>query len=156
MVSIWTSDFSGPPYGASSYPDYELFREQTDVMAGVAAFGLEPVNLVEADETVRLAPKDVSANYFEVLGVPLRKVECCVRETASTRAPVVVISHALWQSRFGADARVVGSTVRLNAGVFTVVGVAPEGFHGSERVDRTPTHGCRSRPPRSSPAMPAF
>ncbi|HET9482526.1 MAG TPA: hypothetical protein VFO79_01095, partial [Xanthomonadales bacterium] len=37
IVSIWTSDFSGPPYGASSYPDFEAFREQRDVMADVAA-----------------------------------------------------------------------------------------------------------------------
>ena len=47
IVSIWTSDFSGPPYGASSYPDYETFREQRDVMADVAAYGLVPGNLVE-------------------------------------------------------------------------------------------------------------
>jgi len=47
--------------------------------------------------------------------------------------PVVVISHALWQSRFGSDPAAVGRAIRLNAGVFTVVGVAPEGFQGSMR-----------------------
>src|SRR5690242_21284834 len=55
VVTIWTSDFSGPPYGTSSYPDYEIFREQRDVMADVAAYGLVPGNLVDQDETVRLA-----------------------------------------------------------------------------------------------------
>ena len=87
LVSIWTSDFSGPPYGASSYPDYELFREQTDAMAGVAAFGLEPVNLIEADETVRLAAERVSGNYFEVLGIAAAQGRVLRSKTASTGRP---------------------------------------------------------------------
>src|SRR5689334_25436963 len=53
VVTIWTSDFSGPPFGTSSYPDYEDFREQRDVMADVAGYGLTAGNLVEQDETVR-------------------------------------------------------------------------------------------------------
>src|SRR5262245_11059314 len=69
VVTIWTSDFSGPPYGASSYPDYENFREQRDVMADVAGYGLGAGNLVEADETVRLMIEQVTTNYFDLLGV---------------------------------------------------------------------------------------
>src|SRR5262247_522715 len=63
VVSIWTSDFSGPRYGTSSYPDYEAFREQRDVMADVAAYGLVPGNLVENDETTRLMIEQVTTNY---------------------------------------------------------------------------------------------
>jgi putative ABC transport system permease protein len=133
VVSIWTSDFSGPPYGASSYPDYEAFREQIDVMAGVTAFAPEPVNLVNGDETVRLAAERVSTNYFEVLGIPAAQGRVLDAEDGIERRTVVVISHALWQSRFGADLDVVGRAIRLNAGLFTVIGVAPDGFQGSVR-----------------------
>lgn len=133
VVSIWTSDFSGPPYGASSYLDYEVFREQTDVMDGVTAFAPEPVNLVDGDETVRLAAERVSANYFAVLGVPAAQGRVLSTGDDAERRTVVVISHALWQGQFGGDPAVVGRAIRLNAGLFTVVGVAPEGFQGSMR-----------------------
>jgi predicted permease len=130
IVSIWTSDFSGPLYGSSSYPDYEAYAEQSDLMSGVSAFTLMPANLIQSDESVRLALERVSTNYFEVLGV----AGAAGRLLRSGDADdVVVIGHALWRSRFGADPAVVGRTIRLNAGSFTVVGVAPEGFNGGMR-----------------------
>ncbi len=134
IVSIWTSDFSGPPYGTSSYPDYEAFREQRDVMADVAAFGLVAGNLVEAEETVRLKIEQVTPNYFDVLGVRAAQGRLLVPGEADERAPVVVLGHALWRNRFGADPAVVGRTVRINSGTFTIVGVAPEGFEGGQRA----------------------
>jgi predicted permease len=133
IVSIWTSDFSGPPYGASSYPDYEAFREQRDVMIDVAAFALVPGNLVEPDETVRLAIEEVTPNYFDLLGVGAAQGRL-LRDGADDGATVVVLSDALWRTRFGAEPSIVGRTVRINAGTFTVVGVAPEGFEGSQRI----------------------
>jgi predicted permease len=133
IVSLWTSDFSGPPYGVSSYPDYEIFREQSDVLSEMAAFGLEPANLLEADETVRLALERVSASYFGVLGLRPAEGRLLGSEGGDASSGVVVISHALWQGRFGADPAVVGRTIRLNVGTLTVIGVAPEGFHGSVR-----------------------
>jgi len=53
---------------------------------------------------------------------------------ADEGAAVVVLGHALWQTRFGADPGIVGRAVRINSGTFTVVGVAPEGFKGSQRI----------------------
>jgi predicted permease len=132
VVTIWTSDFSGPPYGASSYPDYETFREQRDVMAGVAAFGLVPGNLVEADETTRLALEEVTGSYFDVLGVRAALGRVLIDADDGTAA--IVLSHALWRDRFGADLAIVGRTIRINAEAFTVTGVAPEGFIGSLRA----------------------
>jgi macrolide transport system ATP-binding/permease protein len=132
VVSLWTSDFSGPPYGASSYPDFEAFREQRDVMTDVAAFALAPGSLVETEETVRLMLETVSANYFDVLGVVAAQGRA-LTSTDEDGSAVAVISHSLWQSRFGADPAAVGRSVRLNAGTFTIVGVAPEGFRGGTR-----------------------
>jgi predicted permease len=134
IVSIWTSDFSGPPYGASSYPDFEIFREQRDVVADVAAYGLVPGNLVEPEETVRLTIEQVTTNYFDVLGVRAAQGRLLVPGDADDGATVVVLGHALWRDRFGADPAVIGRTVRINAGTFTIVGVAPEGFEGGQRT----------------------
>jgi hypothetical protein len=134
IVSIWTSDFSGPPYGASSYPDFETFSEQRDVMVDVAAYGLVPGNLVESDETVRLTIEQVTPNYFDVLGVRAAQGRLLRAGEGDDAATVVVLGHALWRDRFGADPGVVGRTVRINADTFTVVGVAPDGFEGSQRV----------------------
>ena len=133
IVSLWTSDFSGPPYGASSYPDYENFREQRDVMVDVAAYGLVPGNLVEQEETARLAIEEVTPNYFDVLGVRAAQGRL-LRGEADEGEAVVVLGDKLWRTRFGADPAVVGRTLRINAGTFTVVGVAPEGFMGSQRI----------------------
>jgi predicted permease len=134
IVSLWTSDFSGPAFGASSYPDYETFREQRDVLADVAAYGLVPGNLMEAEETVRLKIEEVTPNYFDLLGVRAAQGRLLVAGEADERAPVVVLDHALWRNRFGADPAIVGRTVRINAGTFTIVGVAPEGFEGGQRA----------------------
>jgi predicted permease len=134
IVSIWTSDFSGPPFGASSYPDYEHFREQRDVMVDMAAYGLMPGNLIEPDDTVRLAIEEVTPNYFELLGVRAELGRLLVSGETDERQPVVVLGHRIWRDRFGADTAVVGRSVRINDGTFTVVGVAPEGFDGSQRI----------------------
>ena len=132
LVSLYTSDFSGPLYGSSSYPDYEVFREQRDVVMDVAAFALAPGNLVETEETVRLMLVEVSPNYFDVLGIIAAQGRLLLSD-ADDRAPVVVLGHSLWRSRFGADPSVIGRAIRLNADTFTIVGVAPEGFDGSMR-----------------------
>jgi predicted permease len=132
VVTIWTSDFSGPPYGASSYPDYEAFREQREVMADVAAYRLVAGNLVEAEQTVRLALEEVTTNYFDLSGVRAALGRSFVAADDGTTA--VVLGYALWRDRFGADTAVVGRTVRINTSAFTVVGVAPEGFEGRQRT----------------------
>ena len=54
-------------------------------------------------------------------------------EHGPNSAPYVVLSHELWRSAFGADPGVVGTTVRLDKDPFTVVGVAPAQFHGTEQ-----------------------
>ncbi len=132
VVSLYTSDFSGPPFGSSSYPDYETFEQQRDLVSGVAAYSLTPANLVLGEQTERLALERVSVNYFDVLGVPASRGRTLGAADGNGQA-VVVISQALWRTQLGADAAVIGRTLRLNAGTFTVVGVAPEGFQGSMR-----------------------
>ncbi|PYQ87840.1 MAG: hypothetical protein DMG02_19555, partial [Acidobacteria bacterium] len=70
--------------------------------------------------------------YFDVLGIAPAAGRFFLRDEDRTPGahPVVVIAHSLWQRRFGATPAVVGRTIALNRRVFTIVGVAPEGFKG--------------------------
>ena len=105
-----------------SLPDY------ADLQRGVAAFdstGVWGSNLYTLEEEQVLGGV-VSASVFTTLGVPpLIGRTIAATDTAS---PVVVLSHGLWQRRFGADPRVVGRTIRLTGVAFTVIGVMPPRF----------------------------
>ena len=78
---------------------------------------------------------EVTGNYFDLLGVQpqLGRFFHAADEHGPNSAPYVVLSDALWRNAFHADPGVVGTTVDLNKHPFTVVGVAPAQFHGTER-----------------------
>jgi predicted permease len=120
-----------------SYPDYLDYQEQTTGVfeGGVAAhFPLVPASLGGVGEPERVWGQVVSGNYFSILGVNmvLGRPILPEEDRLMGRDHVVVLSHSLWQRRFGADAGILGRDVVLNGQRNTVVGVAPPGFHGSE------------------------
>lgn len=69
LISIYTSDFSGPPLGTSSYPDYLDFRDSTGSFSGIIAHSMQVMNLSTAGATERVQGHLVTENYFPVLGV---------------------------------------------------------------------------------------
>lgn len=69
LMAIYTSDSSGPLYGASSYPDYLEMREKFDVFSGLMAYGRTELNLSAGSQTEVVRGEVVTANYFSVLGV---------------------------------------------------------------------------------------
>ncbi len=134
LVSLYTSDYSGPAFGSSSYPDYLDFRAQTAVFEGVAAFAPRPVAVGDGERLERTAGELVSEDYFRVLGVrPLLGRFFVAEEGKPGAPPAVVVSHDLWRRFLGGAPDVAGRTIRVNAQPMTVVGVAPEGFRGSLR-----------------------
>jgi putative ABC transport system permease protein len=134
LVSVYTSDYSGPPFGTSSVPDFEEFRKLDDVFSGVMVFAPRPVSVGADDERERGGMEIVSDNYFQVLGLrPAFGRFFIAEEGRPGAAPVAVISEALFQRRFGANASVVGTSILLNGRPFTIVGVAPAGFAGAMR-----------------------
>ncbi len=121
-----------------SYPDYLDYREQTaNVFAGgvVAHFPLVPASLGGGGEPERIWGQVVSGNYFPVLGVNMAAGRSILPEDDRVMGSgrVVVLSHNLWQRHFGGDAAILGRDVILNGQHYATVGVAPAGFHGSER-----------------------
>ncbi len=135
LVSIFTSDYSGPPFGSTSYPDFEDFRAQTQLFSGMTAISLRSVGVGEGDDLRTYGMEMVGGDYFGVLGVQpaAGRFFAPDEQVEGVPAAVAVISHALWQQRFAATPSTVGGTVRLNGRTFTVVGVAPEGFLGIVR-----------------------
>jgi len=134
LATVYTSDYSGPLYGASSYPDYLDFRSQSQVFDGLAAYGIQPLVLSDAGESQRAFAQLVSGNFFDMigLGAAYGRTILAAEETPGQH-PVAVLSDALWRGRFGADPAVVGRRVALNGRPYTVVGVAPSGFSGMMR-----------------------
>jgi predicted permease len=81
----------------------------------------------------------VTGNYFLTLGVgPQLGRVLTVSDDQPGAAPVVVLSYEAWQSAFGGDASIVGSTILIQAHPFTVIGIAPHGFFGDRVTDNPP------------------
>ena len=91
------------------------------------------VNLADGAHTDRVRCELVSGNYFDVLGVGAAAGRLLSPEDDRTPGsrPVLVLSHAFWQRRFGGASAIVGRTVSVNGMPFTVVGVATRGFFGT-------------------------
>src|SRR2546423_1389700 len=126
--------FNGNPGSAFSYPDYAEVRDQNHVFDGLIGFGGITVSLNSNDQTDLVNGAIVTGNYFQVLGVLAQKGRVIAQEDDKTPGahPVAVISHGLWQRRFGGDQNIVGRQLLLNGQNFTVIGVTPPEFGGAQ------------------------
>ncbi len=117
----------------TSYLDYRDYRDSLTLVSGVALGRFTPLCVGADGRTDRAWAELVSANYFDVLKVKPALGRTFRPEEAREEggAPVAVISHGMWQSRFGGDPNVLGRTIRLNRHELTIIGVAPREFHGS-------------------------
>ena len=115
--------------------EYAEYRDNNHVFIGLTAYTPEYRVLVDAD-VKPVQGELTTCDYFSVLAVSPRLGRAfSPNECASTGAgPVVVLSDAFWRNRFAADPAILGKTVKLNRLPFTVIGVAPPSFHGTEIV----------------------
>jgi len=122
----------------TSYPAYEDLRRRNTSFSGVAGFdGFAEATLRWGNTVKSVTGYAVTGNYFDLLGVQ-PEVGRFIHEAdehGPNSAPYVVLSNNLWRSVFNADPAVVGTTVRLNKDPYTVIGVAPARFHGTEQFD---------------------
>src|SRR5213078_4674749 len=86
-------------------------------------------NLTGVGEPERLDGRRVSANLFDVLGVPPLLGRTFVPDDDRPGAHVVLLRYSLWQRRFGSDPNIIGRAVTLNGQSYTVIGVMPRGVH---------------------------
>jgi putative ABC transport system permease protein len=129
-VAVYTSDFSGPAFGYTSYPDLMDFRAGTESLADLAGHSMQRVSVSAGAENFRAVGELVTGNFFTVLGVEPVLGHLLTERSGDAE---VVISYALWQRRFGGGADVVGRSIRLSGQTFTIAGVAPPGFTGVMR-----------------------
>ncbi len=110
----------------TSYPNYRDWAEQSQSYAHMAAYTPSSFNLTGADEPERLRGAQVTANFFDVMGLsPLMgRVFTRENETAGQDG-VVVLSYGFWQRRFGGRSDVLGQTIVLNGGPHEIIGVMP-------------------------------
>jgi len=120
----------------TSYPAFEDFERRNTTFSGMAGvYGYSHAALRWQNAVVSVSGDAVTGNYFDLLGVSAQvgRFFHAADEHGPDSAPYVVLSDALWRSAFQGDWGVVGTTVELNKHPFTVVGVAPARFHGTER-----------------------
>jgi predicted permease len=111
-----------------SYPTFFDFREQNQVFERLVSYRDAPFTLTDAHPPLQVAGEIVSWDLFPLLGIAPERGRGFRPEEERPGTHVVVLSHALWESRFGGDGNIVGRAVPLNGALFTVVGVAPRGF----------------------------
>jgi len=121
---------------ALSYPNYKDFRDRNDVLSGLLIYRFVPLSLSRGGANERIWGYEVSGNYFDVLNVKAVQGRTFLPEEDKTKLshPVVVLSYDAWQGRFGGDRNLVGNDILINNHQFRVIGIAPEGFKGTEFV----------------------
>ncbi|QSQ21795.1 ABC transporter permease [Pyxidicoccus parkwayensis] len=133
LLTLEATSTDGSSRGGFSWPTVMDLAEHASTLQAVGAWADRPLSLgdTEASAPQLVAGQLVSAGFFQVLGIHPALGRLLTREDdAAGAAPVVVLGHGLWMRRFAANPAVLGTTVRLNGQPFTVVGIAPPGFHG--------------------------
>lgn len=132
LVEIWGATRNNSAL-STSYPDYVDFRDRNDVLAGLVAHQVLPLNFGRAGRPERVWGAVVSGNYFDVLGVKPAIGRTILPEEDRTpnTHPVVVLGYGFWQRVFASDPNVIGRTITLNEHDFNIIGVGPKEFGSS-------------------------
>jgi predicted permease len=133
VVSLTLSKPGENPFPLT-YPDVEAIRDGQQSFTGIAACNFVQLSLTGEGKPERIFGMVASANYFDVLGVRpiLGRGFLPAEDEKPGGAPVAVISYRLWQTHFGANPDIVGQTIKINQHPYTIVGVAPAAFQGSQ------------------------
>ena len=142
-----------------SFPDYTDYRTRSQTFEDMAIFNGTSRTLTGDSNPERVLGAHSSPNLFDVLGVrPIQGRVYSVSEDTPETNNVVVLSHGLWQRRFGGRPEAIGGTVHMNGRAMQIIGVMPEGLpfpavrrsSGSRRARRNSSattaarSGCRS------------
>jgi macrolide transport system ATP-binding/permease protein len=119
-----------------SYPNYKDLRAGNEVCDDLIAYRILPLSLSYDGVNERLWGYEVSGNYFAMLGIQPALGRLLSEEDDQTPGahPVVVISHKFWQRGFAGEPGVIGRDIIVNGRHYTIIGVAPQGFLGTEIV----------------------
>ncbi len=130
IVMIWeTNQSKSVKRSIVSPADFLDWREQNHVFDHLAAFRFWYYTVTGAGDPERYQGARVSAGFFPVLGVkPEFGRNFRPEEEQVGRDHVVILSHALWQSRFGGDSKIIGQLLTIDGEPFTIIGILPASF----------------------------
>jgi predicted permease len=135
LVSIFTTDAKNPGPLPVSHYNFLDYRDKSDAFSGILAYNFANVNLNRGGgDSKQLFALVVTGNYFDVLGVKPIQGRAFIPDEDKTPSthPVTVLSYASWQRDFGGDPSLVGKTISLNRRDFTVLGIMPKDFTGTD------------------------
>ncbi len=127
-----------------SFPNYRDFRDRTKTLSGLIAYRIAVVAFSHGRDNARVWGYEATGNYFNVVGVhpALGRFFTPAEDREIGGEPYVVLSYAAWQHRFGGDPNAVNSRVNINGLGYTILGVAPKGFIGTEAPVHTGVLGA--------------
>jgi macrolide transport system ATP-binding/permease protein len=132
MLYSTAQDRSGPlqQYLGTPYPNALDYQNDLNSFSGISiSFGFG-FGLIISGQRTEIPGQLVSANFFDVLGVPPVIGRGFSPDDESSRRPVAVLSYELWKTRFGGDPQTIGKTIQLDQMEYSVIGVAPRSFRG--------------------------
>jgi hypothetical protein len=139
LVSLQRGERNFSPTPPFSYLDYRDLREQNHTFAGILAYHHDWITLTGGAQPERAYIANVSANYFDVLGIKPVLGRFFLAEEETRPDSVVVLGYSLWKTRYAEDPAIVGKSIEIARHPVTVIGVAPEGVVGNAR---SPRDGC--------------
>ncbi|MBI3263813.1 MAG: ABC transporter permease [Acidobacteria bacterium] len=133
LVVVSTTDQRNPGNLPVSHLNFLDIRDQNRVFSAVAGQAFTTVNVLVGTETVQAPTLVVTWNYFQALGLGtgLGRLFLPQEDQTPGSHPVVIMSHGLYERRFGSDPSIVNRTITLNRQPFTVIGVTPRDFDGT-------------------------
>jgi len=119
-----------------SYPDYQDISRQTNAFTDVLAYHVTLAALSADRKVDQAILTRVSGNYFSALGIHASAGRLILPSEGQTPGadPILVLGYSYWKKRFAGDSQVIGKHVEINGHPVTVVGVAPQGFHGTYAI----------------------
>ena len=129
LVALW-ENVPGHGRWRTSPANYFDWKKQNNVFEDVAAFGRSSLTLTGDGEPEQLVGARVSSGYFAVVGVePFIGRSFSAEEYQPGKGRVVILGHALWHRRYGADNNIINRSITLDNTPYTVVGVMPAGLY---------------------------
>ena len=136
LVMVWDEQTHlGFPKDTPTPANFLDWQRQNSVFTGMAAMAPRSFNLTGTGEPERLDGRRISANLFDLLGIQPQLGRNFRPEEDTPGTHVVILSHGLWERRFGADPRIVGRTINLNGESYIVVGVMPAAMELPKMTD---------------------
>jgi len=131
LVTLQRGERNFSPTPPFSYIDYRDLRDQNHTFAGMLAYHNDWIALTGGAQPERVYIANVSANFFNVLGIKPVLGRFFLPDEESRAVPNVILGYSLWKTRYAKDPQIVGKSIEVSRHPLTVIGVAPEGFVGA-------------------------